>query len=111
MPDVEIDDLIDQAETRASALSLQVDQAGELLDSVDEMLDNWTETIVNSSGEAQLNFEALSDRLATSETNLEQWEGELRESLANLTQKVEDCGNRVQTSLTEAIKVGVAVTS
>lgn len=98
----DFNDLLDQTETRAQALTLEADKAIELLDSVDTMLDNLSSTIEESANETKASFDTLSEQITTAEDTLQTQQETARESMNGLMQQVQDAGGKIQASLTNA---------
>lgn len=95
-------DLLAQNTTKAQTLILHTDKAIALLDSVDEIVDNFKLTINTSAGEAKENFETLSEQISIAEDNLKMQQEAAQESMARLMQQVQDAEGRIQETLTNA---------
>lgn len=99
----DFNELLDQTETRAQALSVEADKAIELLDSVDEMLDNLSSTIEASANEAKESFDTITEQISTAEDTLQTHQEAAKESINALMQQVQDAGGRIQERLSQAL--------
>jgi DNA repair exonuclease SbcCD ATPase subunit len=97
-----VNDLIEQNETRAEALSLEVDRAVECVNQVEQMMTELKSALGSADQEAQTRFEAFNTVLDTLEETLDGDLHTAKERLDSLQQKITDLDSQIDTVSDEA---------